>query len=340
MIHTLENNYITYKENSLSGLQIISEDIKPLLIGRKEGFSMEKIGESELNIDINSITIGEGDVNILIWTQMHGNESTGTKAIFDLLNFLENPAELYKERDLILKECTLTIVPMLNPDGAKLYTRKNANNIDLNRDAVSREAIESQVLYDICESVKPNYCFNMHDQRSIFNVGNTNKSAVMSFLAPSVDIERTVTESRKDTMRIISSINENLQKILPGMVGRYTDEFYPNATGDNFQKRGYNTILVESGYYPKDYDREISRMYTFCSVVLGLFDVSKKNKGYNYELYNNIPQNGTKYFDIIKRGEIEDIAYQYEYSIKKDKLSIDLKEVNRGDLSKFIGHNE
>ena len=45
---------------------------------------------------------------------------------------------------MITKEITLKIIPILNPDGAQQYTRKNANEIDLNRDAVERVAKESQ----------------------------------------------------------------------------------------------------------------------------------------------------------------------------------------------------
>ena len=57
-------------------------------------------------------------------------------------------------------------------------------------------------------------------------------------------------------MNVIVAMNSMLQKIIPNFVGRYTDEFYPTATGDNFQKLGYNTILIESGHYPNDYQRE------------------------------------------------------------------------------------
>ena len=36
----------------------------------------------------------------------------------------------------ILSALTLYVVPMLNPDGAERYQRRNAQNIDLNRDAL------------------------------------------------------------------------------------------------------------------------------------------------------------------------------------------------------------
>ena len=73
---------------------------------------------------------------------MHGNESTGTKAVFDLLNYLQSN-DLFAQ--MITKEITLKIIPILNPDGAQQYTRKNANEIDLNRDAV--EELQRKVEY-------------------------------------------------------------------------------------------------------------------------------------------------------------------------------------------------
>ena len=64
-------------------------------------------------------------------------------------------------------------------------------------------------------------------------------------------------------MNVIVAMNNLLQKVIPNHIGRYTDEFYPTATGDNFQKLGFNTILIEAGHYPDDYDREEVRKFNF-----------------------------------------------------------------------------
>ena len=39
-------------------------------------------------------------------------------------------------------------------------------------------------------------------------------------------------------MDVIVAMNDLLQQMIPNHVGLYTDEFYPTATGDNFQKLG------------------------------------------------------------------------------------------------------
>ena len=57
---------------------------------------------------------------------------------------------------------------MLNPDGATLYTRANANAVDLNRDSQDLTQPARRVLRATFERFKPDYCFNLHDQRTIF----------------------------------------------------------------------------------------------------------------------------------------------------------------------------
>jgi murein tripeptide amidase MpaA len=68
---------------------------------------------------------------------------------------------------------------MLNPDGALNFTRVNANKVDLNRDAVDRKAKESKLLRKVLEDFNPEFCFNLHDQRTIFNVEGTKNPATI-----------------------------------------------------------------------------------------------------------------------------------------------------------------
>ena len=265
--HILENWYQINYESQLQGRRILFDDIEPLIKKLSNKFKKEILGYSENNIPIYKISIGTGSIKILSWSQMHGNESTGTKALFDLFNFFENSGDLESIKDQILKQCMLQFIVLLNPDGAIKFTRENANNIDLNRDAVDRKAIESNLLRKTLEIFNPKFCFNLHDQRTIFNVAGTKNPATLSFLAPSEDLERTITNGRIETMSVIVAMNNFLQQFIPNQIGRYTDEFYPTATGDNFQKLGHNTILIEAGHFKGDYSREITRKYNFYALL-------------------------------------------------------------------------
>lgn len=290
------------REQKLFGRRIVFEMIEPLIKNLSNQFIIDQLGNSFNQIPIYKITIGKGKTNILLWSQMHGNESTGTKAIFDLFKFFNNPGKNLSIANRILEECTLVFIPLLNPDGAELYTRKNAQGVDLNRDVLDLKAPESKILMTFLKEFSPQFCFNLHDQRTIFSVGKENLPASISFLAPSEDVKRTVTKGRKVTMAVITAMNSVLQELIPNQVGRYTDEFYPTATGDNFQKAGHHTILIEAGHYRDDYNRELVRKYNFIALIAGLNSIASETKLTDYKPYFDIPKNEKYYLDIIYKN--------------------------------------
>lgn len=61
----------------------------------------------------------------------------------------------------------------------------------------SKESTEIHVLLDQVEKGNYQTLFNLHDQRTIFNVGQTAKPATLSFLAPSYNVEEDVNEVRE-----------------------------------------------------------------------------------------------------------------------------------------------
>ncbi len=290
--------YDIFKQQKISGRHITLQDIEPILLNLSKDCNVKKIGESYLKKSIYKIKIGTGKKKILIWSQMHGNESTGTKAVFDFINFMKYSKNKEVFRSEILEQCTILIIPILNPDGAQNYTRVNAQEIDLNRDAVDLKAPESKLLHKELHKFKPDFCFNLHDQRAIFSVGKENKPATISFLAPSIDKKRSLTAKRKETMRVIVAMNKVLQRYIPNQIGRYTDEFYPTATGDNFQKAGFNTILIESGHYKGDFEREKVRMVTFIALLNGIKEIYSPQE-MDYKAYFDIPNNKKQYLNKI-----------------------------------------
>ena len=335
----LASIYASQKETSLFGKWIHYAHISPLLEKLSAKLSVSIIGNSENNVPIHAVQFGSGPKKILLWTQMHGNESTGTRALFDFFNCIAHSDDaIFKT---LLQECTILCIPMLNPDGSLNYTRVNANEVDLNRDAVDRKAKESQLLRTVLEEFNPLFCFNLHDQRTIFGVEGTQNPATLSFLAPSEEETRALTPGRKKTMNVIVAMNSFMQQVMPGHVGRYTDEFYPTATGDNFQKLGYNTILIEAGHFPKDYDREETRMYNFYALVQGIYHIATASNFNDYEAYFEIPNNQKNFLDIIEK--FKDVnnskGYLFVDSVVNGEFRTEKKLVEEGNLSKFIGHS-
>jgi hypothetical protein len=195
---------------------------------------------------------------------MHGNESTTTKALFDFFNVIHSNDKLGEK---LLQEFTFCFLPMVNPDGAELYTRENANKVDLNRDSVDLSQPESQLLRKTFDDFKPDFCYNLHDQRTIFGAGDDGKVATVSFLAPSYNENRDINEVRTKAMNVIVAMNDELQKHIPNQVGRFDDGFNRNCIGDMFTFLNVPTILFEAGHFQDDYDREYTKIKTFFMIL-------------------------------------------------------------------------
>jgi len=347
-VEQLKRVYSASKERSITGRIVPPERVFSLC--QAFGAQTECVGTSVLGRPICSVKFGRGPRRILFWTQMHGNEPTATGAVFDLLNFLKacpEASERYVER--LHEDFTLLFVPMLNPDGAVLFRRSNALGVDLNRDALALAAPESRILRRVLQDFRPEYCFNLHDQRNIYNVSGTPRTATLSFLAPSEDLQRTVTPGRKASMALIAAMNRCVQQIIPGCVGRYSDEFYPTAVGDTCQKAGYRTVLIESGTYPGDPERQVARFGNFAAILSALEYLSHPGDlTRGWEDYETIPRNDTKMMDVILRGVRTslgdcsarvDIGVMFEEKPSADGQSLVKKAVIEaiGDLRYYYG---
>lgn len=343
----IKNLFLKHRENSLRHRYITNRNIEPLLNKLEKKLIVNTIGKSVLGRPIYSITVGNGDKKILMWSQMHGNESTTTKALFDLLNTLmDNDSSLGH----ILENCRLCIIPILNPDGADAYTRVNANKIDLNRDAQNLSQPESKVLRAVFNDFKPHYCYNLHGQRTIFSAGKTDKPATVSFLAPAEDEACTVTPNRKIAMEIIGVMNAALQNQIPNQVGVYDDAFNLNCVGDTFQSEKVPTILFEAGHYQQDYAREKTREYIYLSMLESLNYIAKnKVDGSLYDAYFDIPENEKCFFDVVIRqakvGEdcedkVRDIAIMFQEKLLNGKIEFVPKIEKIDKLTNFYGHKE
>ena len=101
------SDYTKYVVSDLVGRYLPYETLKKFTAH----YQPTVCGISVLEQPIELIQVGNGSKKVLMWSQMHGNESTTTKAVIDMLSFLT------RSSSSILDCCTLYILPMLNPDG-------------------------------------------------------------------------------------------------------------------------------------------------------------------------------------------------------------------------------
>jgi hypothetical protein len=213
-------------------------------------YKVEQVGSSVEGRSINMVTAGEGTFRVLLWSQMHGDEPTATSALFDVFEYLRrHRGEPVARR--ILDNLTLFVVPMLNPDGAERYQRRNAQGIDVNRDALLQQSPEGRLLKKIRDELEPNIGFNLHNQNWRTSVGrNPSKPASISLLSVSFDEPRTESEGRRLTKKTCAVIRDALEPLAPGQIGRYDDAFEVRAFGDNLTLWGTPVVLIETGAYP------------------------------------------------------------------------------------------
>ena len=343
-----EKLFSEFKEVNLFGRYITLEDIEPLLMKFSSGDNLKIIGHSVLCKPIYKYEFGSGKTRILLWSQMHGNESTTTKALFDFINLLNGNSEFAKK---LLNRFTFCCLPMVNPDGASFYTRENANKIDLNRDSQTLSQPESKLLRETFENFKPHFCYNLHDQRTIFGVGNgVDKPATVSFLAPSYNEERDINVARQKAIEVIVEMNRILQTYIPNQLGRFDDSFNINCVGDTFQSLNVPTILIEAGHFHNDYNREFSRKYVFIALIVGFKYIYENDIVSNkIEEYLNISHNKICFYDFIYKNIkinydnnklITNFAIQYKEELIDNHLYFNAYIAYIGDLKGFSGHFE
>lgn len=264
----------------------------------KDIFKVSVAGKSVLQKNIYRVDFGTGNFKILLWSQMHGNETTTTKSVF---NFLEKLSATKNTEWLHF--FSFTFLPILNPDGAEAFTRVNANGIDLNRDSVDLSQPESQLLRSVFNEVKPNLALNMHDQRSIFSAGSNPNPATLSFLAPAFNEACDINEVRTFAMQLIANMNDVLKNHSPENIGRFDDSFNINCIGDQFTHLNVPTILFEAGFASNDYQRKKAEKLVDISLETLLNSIiSQEYKKFSVEDYLQIPENEKNFVDLVIRN--------------------------------------
>ena len=290
------------------------------LANRKLSQRLQTVGYSHEKRPILSLDLGSGQLKVLAWSQMHGNETTTTKALLDVIDYLETT----HEGATLQKELRVKLIFQLNPDGSARYTRINANEVDLNRDAKAQSQPEMKVLMEVYNTFNPDLCLNLHGQRTIFAAGNTKLPASLSFLAPAADPERTITPARQVAMQLIARISGQHTTSDVWGIGRYDDSFNINCTGDYFTAQGTPTILFEAGHYPNDYMRKETRKLVAQSIIdcLKSFSAGDYNDK-STEDYFAIPANSNHLRDI----EISNVTIVNNKEITKSTFFVQYKEV-------------
>ncbi len=279
------------------------QDLKLYLDGLlKLGLKVNEVGRSNANREIYQIEWGKGPLKIFLWSQMHGDEPTATSALIDMFTVLEkNRDQEWAKR--IAEKVTIRAVPMLNPDGAEVFIRRNLQGIDINRDALDLKTPEGRLLKQLRDSWQPEIGFNLHNQQALTAAGQTDKQAAISFLVVYGDEAKTPSDGHERNKRIVAAMIQALNQFIPGHIARYDDEWTPTAFGDNFSKWGTPVILIETGGLHGKDEMYLVKM-NFVAMMTALKVVADgTEKDFSPSNYEYLPSNsGRRLMNIVFRG--------------------------------------
>src|SRR6476620_4378786 len=299
LAETWEKEHVSNKLPS----NVRHKDLQKYLEGlRKHGLKVDEVGRSGGNREIYQIEWGKGPIKVFLWSQMHGDEPTATSALIDIFTVL------HKNRDkawvkAIENSMTIRAVPMLNPDGAELYVRRNLQGIDINRDARDLKTPEANLLKKLRDEWSPELGFNLHNQNALTTAGPTDKQADISFLVVYGDAKKTSTPGVERNKRLAASMVQALGNYIPQYIGRYDDEFTSTAFGDNFSAWGTPVILIETGALAGKDEMFLVKMnfIAIMTALRSLADGSEKNV--SPVAYEQLPTNSSgRLMSVVFRG--------------------------------------
>ncbi len=264
---------------------------------------LEEVGRSVQGRPVYLATLGHGSRKVLLWSQMHGDEPSATPALLDIAHFLLSHAE-EPDAAAILDGLTLLMMPMLNPDGAEAYKRRNLQGIDINRDALNLATPEGRILKRIRDEYEPVLGFNLHDQNRRTAVGDTGVLATNAVLAVAGDKAGTLTPGRLLARRACAAIVEALAPFVPGGMARYDEDWSPRAFGDNITAWGTPVVLIESGGVPPGGGFEDLTRLNFVAILTVLQELVRDDlEGYDPQVYTDLLRNESDaWADVVVRG--------------------------------------
>lgn len=221
--------------------------------------SLAQAGESLEGRPLYSATVGEGERKLMIVTQQHGDEPTGTEAAMQLLEWLSGDSEAAQT---LREQVTLTVMPRVNPDGFERWEglvageldpettidpRRNAEDIDLNRTWDSSEVIDASLIPEaiavrqVIEATQPELILDYHNQNNYINAAG--ELDTMSILWPTNDdVDPTVTATAQQAAVAIS---QGLDDFDYGYLSLFPGGDTPQIARNGIAIDGVPTLLIE-----------------------------------------------------------------------------------------------
>src|SRR5690606_41812928 len=126
-VYAVENEATSaqhHHDNSISGFidyQELQKSLKQIESNSKGTVQVNVAGQSHEGLDIYTARVGTGDKVLLMQSEIHGNEKTGTVAI---LNFPKTLSNNSKQSTAIRDDVTIVLTPIMTPAPPAAATRR------------------------------------------------------------------------------------------------------------------------------------------------------------------------------------------------------------------------
>src|SRR5690606_3573044 len=164
------------------------------------------------------------------------------------------------------------------------------------------------------------------------------------------DYNKNINDVRMRSMQLIALLQDTLETLIPDRIAVYDDSFEPRAFGDNVMKWGTSSILIESGGYPNDPEKQYLRELNFLTLIKALESIlTQSYQTETVQAYEAIPENERRMMSlIIKEMQVPvgqqmvrmDVGYLYNERMKNNQIYYPASIVDVGDLSIYSGFQE
>ena len=223
---------------------------------------------------------------VMISCQQHGDEPSGKEAALIVARKLLN------EHSGLLENLDLILVPQVNPDGSELGTRRNANDMDLNRNHVILSEPESLALHQLFLEWMPEVTLDVHEYNAIkdpwIEAGFTKDADEMLGGVTNLNIDSNIIQFSRDTF--IPETGKGIQadgfRFHRYIVGDPFEagvvRFSTTAINDSRQSMGmYNSLsfIIEGKRYANTTNELEKRTRGQVSAMLNFLQTSNQHTG-------------------------------------------------------------
>ncbi len=221
--------------------------------------ALSQVGESLEGRPLYSATVGEGERKLMIVTQQHGDEPTGTEAAMLLLEWLSGDSEAAQA---LRSEITVTVMPRVNPDGFERWEqlaagdaifdetidpRRNSADIDLNRTWDSSEVFdpalipETLAVRQVLEAFQPELILDYHNQNNYIN--DAGELETISVLWPTNELVDTAVTSTAQQAAV--ALSQGIEEYDFGFLSLFPGGETPQIARNGLAIDGVPALLIE-----------------------------------------------------------------------------------------------